>query len=48
MVLMFQIDFESIALAGVNDLIRDYSFDRVDGVDVFNFELISNWLIQLV
>ena len=35
MVLMFQIDFESIALAGVNDLIQVYGFDGVDGVDVF-------------
>ena len=48
MVLMFQIDFESIALADVNDLIQVNDFDGVDGVDVFNFELISNWLFQLV
>ena len=32
MVSMFQIDFESIALAGVNDLIQVYGFD---GVDIF-------------
>ena len=52
--LCFRIDFESISnqlfsiLAGVNDLIQVNGFDGVDGVDVFHFELISNWLFQLV
>ena len=48
MVSMFQINFESIALADVNDLIQVNCFDGVDGVDVLNFELISNWLFRLV
>ena len=57
MVSMFsnrRIDFESISnqlisiLAGVNDLIQVNCFDGVDGVDVLNFELISNWLFRLV